>query len=293
MDRLEELRKAIAENTVPGGSAFGRAAAEVILLTVQRNGGDPTDLRELTDWLVATKPSMTSVRTVAKLAQDVMATGDDVAVIAAMKEFIRSSEAAIESVAVHADAYIASGARVLFHSFSGSLIQVLTRAAQRTPDLTFLFTESRPYRESRRIVATLSDYPIAFEGYSDAAIAVAASTADLAVVGVDALFADGSFANKTGTLPLALACDHVGIPLYAVTEVSKLYEGDPTDVEMEQRPAEEMEDGWELAVSKRVTMRNQFFEITPASLVTAYWTDVGVLHPSEISGVGNDGTTTG
>lgn len=290
MDRLEELRKAIAENTVPGGSAFGRAAAEMILLTVQRNGSNTTDLRELTDWLVATKPSMTSVRTVASLALDVGAAGDDAAVIAAMREFIQSSEAAIESVALHADAHIGSGARVLFHSFSGSLIQVLTRAAERTPDLTFLFTESRPYRESRRIVAALSDYPIAFEGYSDAAVAVAASTADLAVVGVDALFADGSFANKTGTLPLALACDHVGIPLYAVTEVSKLYAGDPADVEMEQRPAEEMEDGWDLAVSKRVTMRNQFFEVTPASLVTAYWTDYGVLRPSELSTAAPPGT---
>lgn len=288
MDRLEELRKAIAENTVPGGSAFGRAAAEVILLTVQRDGDNPTDLRELTDWLVATKPSMTSVRTVARLALDA-ATRDNAAVVATMRDFIQASEAAIESVAVHADTHISAGARVLFHSFSGSLIQVLTRAAQRTPDLTFLFTESRPYRESRRVVAALADYPLSFEGYSDAAVAVAASTADLAVVGVDALFADGSFANKTGTLPLALACDHVGIPLYAVTEVSKLYAGDPSDVEMEQRPAEEMEDDWELAVSKRVTMRNQFFEITPASLVTAYWTDVGVLSPSEVSRAVDEG----
>ncbi|MBX3093410.1 MAG: hypothetical protein KF680_02545 [Cryobacterium sp.] len=290
MDRLEELRKAIAENTVPGGSAFGRAAAEMILLTVQRDGDDTTELRELTDWLVATKPSMTSVRTVARLALDAAAAGNGARVISEMKGFIRDSEAAIESVALHADAHIGSGARVLFHSFSGSLIQLLTRAAERTPHLTLLFTESRPYRESRRIVAALSDYPLDFEGYSDAAVAVAASAADLAVVGVDALFADGSFANKTGTLPLALACDHVGIPLYAVTEVSKLYAGDPADVAMEQRPAEEMEDGWELAVSKRVTMRNQFFEITPASLVTAYWTDIGVLRPTEISGVTDRGT---
>lgn len=283
MDRLDELRTAIAENTVPGGSAFGRAAAEVILLSVQDGGLDSAALRELADWLVATKPSMTSVRTVATLALDAEASGGSAAVVSAMEGFIRASEAAIESVAVHADRFIRPGSRVLFHSYSGSLLHVLRRAADRVPDLTFLFTESRPYRESRRIVAALADTPVAFEGYSDASVVVAAAQADLAVVGVDALFADGSFANKTGTLPLALACDYVGIPLYAVTEVSKLYRGDPADVGMEQRPAEEMEDGWELATSKRVRMRNQFFEVTPARLVAGYWTDLGVLAPDELS----------
>jgi translation initiation factor 2B subunit (eIF-2B alpha/beta/delta family) len=210
-----------------------------------------------------------------------------------MESFIHTSEAAIESVAVHGDSFIRPGFRVLFHSFSGSLIHVLTRAAEQGSDLTLMFTESRPYRESRRIVAALSQYPITFEGYSDAAVAVAAEGADLAIVGVDALFADGSFANKTGTLPLALACEYFGVPLFAATEISKLYAGDPRDVSMEQRPAEEMEDGWELAVSKRVTMRNQFFEITPARLVTAYWTDIGVLAPAELAGLTAAGTRAG
>jgi methylthioribose-1-phosphate isomerase len=54
---------------------------------------------------------------------------------------------------------------------------------------------------------------------------------------------------------------------------------------MEQRPAEEMEDGWSLAVEKRVTMRNQFFEVTPARLVTSYWTDRGVLEPGDLAGI--------
>jgi translation initiation factor 2B subunit (eIF-2B alpha/beta/delta family) len=291
MDRLEELRTAIADNTVPGGSAFGRAAAEVIALTVGAGSGsvDLPALRELTGWLVATKPSMTSVRTVAALALDAAEAGGAAEVTAAMEQFIRASEAAIASVARHA-ALIPAGSRVLFHSFSGSLIEVLGRAVRETPDLTLLFTESRPYRESRRVVAALADQPVVFEGYSDAAVAVAAASADLAIVGVDALYRDGSFANKTGTLPLALACDYAGIPLHAVTEVSKLYPGDPSDVDMEQRPASEMEDGWPLAVSKRVTMRNQFFEVTPARLVTSYWTDRGVLLPGELEALAASGS---
>lgn len=290
MNRLTELRTAIADNTVPGGSAFGRAAAEVVLLTITNEPeleGERLHARvsETTDWLVATKPSMTSVRTVATLAERSLQDGGRPAVIAAMKNFIQESEAAIASIADHADQFIPSGSRVLFHSYSGSLIQILQRAGETKSDLTYLFTESRPYRESRRVVVALQSLPVSFVSYSDAAVAIAASRADFAIVGADALFADGSFANKTGTLPLALACQFVGIPLYVVSEVSKLYTGPVADVEMEQRPPIEMHEGWELAVSSRVEVVNQFFEVTPASLVTAYLTDRGVLAPGELESV--------
>lgn len=287
MNRLTELRTAIADNTVPGGSAFGRAAAEVVLLTVtnepELEGERLAErLAETTDWLVATKPSMTSVRTVAGIALDALAAGGRPAVLAAMKKFIQESEAAIASIADHAEKYIPSGSTVLFHSYSGSLIQILQRAGETKTDLTYLFTESRPYRESRRVVVALQELPVTFVSYSDASVAIAAARADFAIVGADALFADGSFANKTGTLPLALACQYTGIPLYVVSELSKLYSGPASDVEMEQRPPVEMHEGWELAVSSRVEVVNQFFEVTPASLVTAYLTDRGALKPSEL-----------
>jgi translation initiation factor 2B subunit (eIF-2B alpha/beta/delta family) len=288
MDRLSELRAAIAENTVPGGSAYGRAAAEVIALTLQNSEASGPELERLvqqtSQWLVETKPSMTSVRTVAALAVAALdGVGSSSQVIEAMHRFIADSEASIAKVAQHADTYIKSGAKVLFHSFSGSLIQILGRAAQRSTDLTFLFTESRPYRESLRIVAELADTPVSFVAYSDASMALAAADADLVLVGADALFRDGSFANKIGSLPLALSCRHVGTPYYVVTELSKFYPGDPDDVAMEQRPPAELVEDWELWRSGRIGVRNQFFERVPAELVTGYLTDDGVLTPDELA----------
>jgi translation initiation factor 2B subunit (eIF-2B alpha/beta/delta family) len=204
-------------------------------------------------------------------------------VIEAMQRFIADSESSIAKVAQHADAYIKSGAKVLFHSFSGSLVQILSRAAARSADLTFLFTESRPYRESLRIVAALADTPVEFVAYSDASIALAAADADLVLVGADALFRDGSFANKIGSLPLALSCRHAGTPYYVVTELSKLYPGNPEDVGMEQRPPAELVEDWDLWRSGRISARNQFFERVPADLVTAYLSDDGVLAPEELA----------
>lgn len=288
MNRLTELRTAIAENTVPGGSAYGRAAAEVIALTLAAGPPSGTEVERLlaqtAQWLVEAKPSMTSVRTVTALAAATLresASRD--AVVAAMHAFISDSEASIAKVSQHADAYIKSGSTVLFHSYSGSLVQVLTRAAERCTDLTFLCTESRPYRESLRIVAALADSAVSFVAYSDASMALAAADADLILVGADALFRDGSFANKIGSLPLALSARHVGTPYYVVTELSKLYSGDPDDVAMEQRPGGELADDWELWRSGRIAVRNQFFERVPAELVTAYLTDEGVLTPEVLA----------
>ena len=287
MDRLAELRTAIAENTVPGGSAYGRAAAEVIALTLEANPVTGTELELLlgttSDWLVETKPSMTSMRTVTALAAETLeANRTREAVIATMREFIADSEASIARVAQHADAYIKPGAKVLFHSYSGSLIQILTRAANAAADLTFMLTESRPYRESLRIVEALQQLPVEFVAYSDASMALAAAEADLVLVGADALFRDGSFANKIGSLPLALSCRHAGTPYYVVTELSKLYPGEPEDVAMEQRPAAELADDWPLWNAGRLAVRNQFFERVPADLVSAYLTDEGVLSPEEL-----------
>jgi translation initiation factor 2B subunit (eIF-2B alpha/beta/delta family) len=288
MDRLTELRAAIADNTVPGGSAYGRAAAEVIALTLAMSSASGPELESLvgttSDWLVETKPSMTSVRTVVALAAETL--GRDAtreAVIEAMEEFVSESEASIAKVAEHADTFIRSGCKVLFHSYSGSLIQMLTRAATNVSGLTFMLTESRPYRESLRIVEALQDLPVDFVAYSDASMAVAAADADLVLVGADALFRDGSFANKIGSLPLALSCRHTGTPFYVVTELSKLYPGEPRDVGMEQRPPEEMAGDWELWRSGRLAVRNQFFECVAANLVTAYLTDEGVLTPEELA----------
>src|SRR4029079_4307898 len=111
------------------------------------------------DWLIRTKPSMTSMRTVAELALAAVATTSDPRgeVLARMREFIADSEQAIVRIAEHAEGLVKPGSRVLYHSFSGSLLSLLRRAAETTPDLTLMLTESRPYRESRRIASALAD----------------------------------------------------------------------------------------------------------------------------------------
>lgn len=292
MTDLTELRRRIADNEVKGGSAFGRAAAEVIALTAEANASDKptltTAIAETCDWAVATKPSMTSVRAVADLARSILAANVSAdartlasAVATGMRGFIADSERAIRSLADAGAPLFKDGCTVMTHSFSESLIHVLRHGFSTVTGAGMILTESRPLRESRLMAKLLEDVPATMTLYSDAGMGIAAPTADFAVVGADAILADGSMANKTGSLPLALICREYGVPFYVAAELSKVHLGDKAEVDMEIRPDEELVGDWDMAASGRVKVINQFFEVVPAALVTGYITDGGLLSPAD------------
>lgn len=293
MSELQELRALIEANQVRGGSKFGRAVADVIAMTAEQasreNGAAVSEkVKSVAAWGVATKPSMTSVRFVADLAYAALAKtqgadGATVAseVITSMRGFITASERAIAALADSGLALFKDDAVVSIHSFSESLLNVLQRAAERYKNITILLTESRPLRESRHLVQALADTPAKMKLYSDAGMAIAAKDADFALVGADAILSDGSFANKTGSLPLALIARHFNIPYYVAGELSKVHLGAPDEVKMEVRPEVELVDDWDMYVNGRVEVWNQFFEITPADFVKGYVTEVGVLTPDD------------
>lgn len=294
MSKLEEIRAAVDNNEVKGGSRFGRAVAEVIALTAEQeaDGGRPefeAAIEEAASWGVATKPSMTSVHAVARLAREALAAsrtlsvGEAAIVVAtAMRGFIEESERAIASLGANGLSLFKAGQTVMTHSYSESLTFVLKAAANTYPDLTIQLMESRPLRESRLLAKALADTPAKLELYSDASMAIAAKKADICIVGADAILADGSFANKTGSLPAALICRHFGVPYHVAGELSKVHLGAPDEVSMEMRPIGELVEDWEMAASGRVTVFNQFFEVVPAAFVTSYVTDKGVLTPAAV-----------
>lgn len=291
-DRIALLRDDIAANRVPGGSAFARAAAELIALTAEGAGDDLAAVRsailETADWVTSTKPSMAVVRNVAAvgqaLANGTEATGAALAatVGTTMRRYITESELAVSRIGELAPTVITADSRVLVHSYSGSLEAVLRVAATTTP-FDLHVTESRPYRESRRLIEAIKDSGVPVTLYSDAAVAIAVSHADVAIVGADTIFADGSFANKTGSLPLAMACQKADIPLYVASELSKVYPGPIEDIQMELRPADELASGWTLIDAGRVRVWNQFFERVESEYVEGYLTELGLVTPSHMA----------
>ncbi|MCS7207843.1 MAG: S-methyl-5-thioribose-1-phosphate isomerase [Dehalococcoidia bacterium] len=110
---------------------------------------------------------------------------------------------------------------------------------------------------------------------------------DAVVVGADRIAANGDVANKIGTYPLAVLAHRHGIPFYVCAPTSTLDWATPSGeaiVIEERSPLEVVRVGWGwgregqgLPIAPAgVPAWNPAFDITPADLVTAIITEVGV-----------------
>jgi methylthioribose-1-phosphate isomerase len=133
--------------------------------------------------------------------------------------------------------------------------------------------ETRPLLQGSRLTA----WELERLGIPHAVIADAAAGSLMArgevthvLTGADRIAANGDTANKIGTYALAVLASHHGIPFYVVAPTSTLDLSTPTGAEIpieERDPAE---------VTPRFPARNPAFDVTPASLITAIVTEVGV-----------------
>jgi len=102
------------------------------------------------------------------------------------------------------------------------------------------------------------------------------------IVGADRITARGDTANKIGTYGLAVLAKHHGVPFFVAAPSSTfdLSILDGADIPIEQRKPEEIT----LAFGKRtapenVRVYNPAFDVTPAELISAIITEVGIIHP--------------
>jgi len=108
---------------------------------------------------------------------------------------------------------------------------------------------------------------------------MAAGEVDLVIVGADRIAANGDVANKVGTYSLAVLARHHDLPFYVAAPTSTIDLATPAGdaIRIEERDADEVR-----AFGGRVTaptgspVRNPAFDVTPARLVTAIVTEVGI-----------------
>ena len=141
--------------------------------------------------------------------------------------------------------------------------------------------EARPGRTGARIGAAelaASDVPATVIADGAMGWLFRGRTIDAVLVGADWIAANGDVANVTGTFPLAALAVRHGVPVYVcaprLTVSERKVTGDALSVIMRGRdqlalPGEIAEQG----IDARVPLA----DVTPAELVTAYITDVGVL----------------
>ena len=147
--------------------------------------------------------------------------------------------------------------------------------------------ETRPLLQGSRLTAwELGRLGIAHRVQADGAAAstIVTGGVDAAIVGADRIAANGDTANKIGTLGVALACAHAGVPFLvaAPTSTVDLDTASGALIPVEQRAqAEVLIVGGRPVAPSDSPAHNPAFDVTPASLISALTTELGV---AEIAG---------
>jgi methylthioribose-1-phosphate isomerase len=258
---------------VRGAPAIGLAAAYGMALP--KSGEDPQRAAEL---LRNARPTAVNLGWAVERAL----AADDPLDLA--RELHREQEAADRRLAELGAERFERGDRALTHCNTGPLATggygtaggVLRAAWERDRLAQVWVDETRPLLQGARLTAwELGRAGIPFRVVADSAAGglIARGLVDRVVVGADRIAANGDVANKVGTYPLAVMADRHGVPFYVAAPVSTIDVRTPdgAGIPIEERdPAE---------VTERGDAFNPAFDVTPAELVTAIFTEAGVLEP--------------
>jgi len=111
---------------------------------------------------------------------------------------------------------------------------------------------------------------------------------DLVIVGADRIAANGDVANKIGTYTVAVLAERHGIPFYVAAPLSTIDVSiaDGASIPIEERGAAEVTGYAGLRwAPEGVAVANPAFDITPAGLVSALFTDKGVVERPNAAGI--------
>lgn len=184
-------------------------------------------------------------------------------------------------------------ARVLTHCNAGALATVgygtalgVIRAAKELGKQVEVFAdETRPRLQGMRLTAwelARDGIPVTILTDNTAATLMRQKKLDCVIVGADRIAANGDTANKIGTYGLAVLAHFHRIPFYVAAPAStfdfSLASGEQIPIE-ERDPTEVTHiEGMRIA-PEGVPAINPAFDVTPAELIHAFITEVGVLTP--------------
>ncbi len=197
------------------------------------------------------------------------------AAASAAQRWLSQQEASLSFLADHAAEVI--GGTVITLSYSSNVLRALEACWHRELLKRVLVAESRPLNEGRRTAAALVDRGIPTTLIADAEMGVFVEEADTAVVGADTIRADGSLVNKSGTVLLALAARWRRIPFYTVAESHKVAPPSFPFI-LEEKAAQELLP----EPIPGVSVRNVYFDLTPARYITGYITERGLLDKKDV-----------
>jgi len=301
LDAVDAVRDAIFTMVVRGAPAIGCTAAYGMAIAAHQASDDPA---VFADQVAADAAILKSARpTAVNLAWAVDRVAGVIAArlgdgVAAAREAALAEAHAItaedvrfcKDMGAHGLPYVPDGARLLTHCNAGALATGgygtalgVARAAAEAGKLKMVYAdETRPRQQGARLTAWELHHdgvPVTLISDTVAGSLMAQGEIDLVVVGSDRIAANGDVANKIGTYQVAILAAYHEIPFYVAAPLSTVDFDTPTGagIPIEERDGDEVAiiDGTRIA-PQGVPCRNPAFDVTPAKLVKAIFTDKGV-----------------
>jgi len=187
--------------------------------------------------------------------------------------------------------HVPDGARILTHCNTGALataghgtaLGVVRSARDAGKRVSVIASETRPYLQGARLTAwelIQEKIPVTLITDNMAGHFMSQGKVDIVIVGADRIAVNGDVANKIGTYPLAVLAQRHRIPFYVAAPLSTidLKTANGKAIPIEERSASEVTGyagvRW---APDGVAVANPAFDITPAKLVGALFTERGVI----------------
>lgn len=284
----------IKQDKVHGASQLARQAVQVLKAVAEHSRAESVEqfLAEqslVVNELMSARPAMAPVyNIVSRLLRAVSAKSPEMEpdairqlTITKADEAFNDSIQAVAQIAKHGSELITDSDRIITHSYSSTVMEMLKVAHAKHKNITVVATRSGPGQTGVRIAQELGHHGVLVTFIDDAAVGLYISTANKVVVGADRICADGNLINGIGTYQLSLTAKRASIPFYVLCETLKF---DPRlrseEVDLEEKEASEVIELGRLPPG--VSVKNPYFDITPLELITGIITENGVLKPEEV-----------
>jgi methylthioribose-1-phosphate isomerase len=297
---------AIRDMAVRGAPAIGIAAAYAVVLSAAQHISRgratwPQAVQRDIELLRAARPTAVNLHWALERMNRVLqsaAVQDPVAELLQAAIMIHEEDRAANlRMAEYGVALLPAAVTVLTHCNTGALATGgygtalgVIRKAHAEGKLKHVYaSETRPWLQGARLTAwelAKERIPVSLLVEGAAASLMQSGRIDWVIVGADRIVANGDVANKIGTYALAVAAKHHGVKFMVVAPTSTF---DPSlvrgaDIPIEHRPVEEItriiQQNYE-----HVTGWNPVFDVTPAGLIDAIVTELGVLQNPDTDSV--------
>lgn len=290
------IREAIRRLCVRGAPAIGVAAALGLYACAVRIAPEAdfaAEFARCAEQIETARPTAVNLSWAVKRMRKAACAPQPLEALRAEAFAIRDEDIRVcQSIGENGLALIRDGDGILTHCNAGQLATVrygtalapIHVGARRGMHFRVYTDETRPLLQGAR----LSAYEMVEAGMETtvlcdnmAASLMQSGAVQAVFVGCDRVARNGDTANKIGTLGVAILARHFSLPFYVCAPFSTIDMACPTgaDIEIENRAADEVTEMWykERMAPQGVKVYNPAFDVTPASLITAFVTERGVI----------------